>query len=191
MTGCALFLSLNYIVTSGHDAKIQVWSTLHKNTLVHSFNQHARAVTGLARHSVPGLLVSASLDGTVRVWDVESLKELCVYNFPHFVYSSHVDSHSATVFDSNRQAERPTPDSRNQRAHGNTPPHRWQHGPSVELASYFDSLCNLPLSGELNNTFRVAFQEGQAKAFSSLGALHVREAYRPRYRPSVCGNLGE
>ena len=45
--------------------------------LLHTFNVHTKAVTGLKLHpSVPGLLISAGLDGIIRVLNLEALNQL-------------------------------------------------------------------------------------------------------------------
>jgi WD40 repeat protein len=49
--------------------------------LLHTFNQHSRAVTGLVLHpSVPGLMISTSIDGSIRVLNLEALNQLFEVN---------------------------------------------------------------------------------------------------------------
>lgn len=49
--------------------------------LLHTFNQNSRAVTGLILHpSVPGLMISASIDGFIRVLNLEALDQLFEVN---------------------------------------------------------------------------------------------------------------
>lgn len=76
VTGCLFLPSLQYMVTSGKDTTIKVWSIIRDNTQAHCFVKHTKAVTGLVKHPTKGLVLSSSLDGTVRVWDLNHLKEL-------------------------------------------------------------------------------------------------------------------
>lgn len=45
--------------------------------LVHSFSSHVSAITGLALHSSSHLFISSSLDGVIKVFNVELLCEVC------------------------------------------------------------------------------------------------------------------
>jgi hypothetical protein len=39
---------------------------------LHTFRAHSKEVTGLALHSVPGLAISAGLDGYMKVLNLEA-----------------------------------------------------------------------------------------------------------------------
>ncbi|TYZ53304.1 hypothetical protein PybrP1_002399 [[Pythium] brassicae (nom. inval.)] len=49
--------------------------SLHPVSVVHVFKDHTLRVTGLAVHSSSNLILSSSLDGTVRLWDLEARRQ--------------------------------------------------------------------------------------------------------------------
>ncbi|GLD96853.1 hypothetical protein PINS_up005536 [Pythium insidiosum] len=63
-----------YIVCGCINGVIFVLS-LHPTTLVHTFKDHTTTVTSLAVHLSSGLIFSSSLDGTVRLWDLEARRQ--------------------------------------------------------------------------------------------------------------------
>jgi len=70
---------INELFLSGSmNGEIKVWSTCNCKP-IHCFRQHTRAVTALRRHSSTSednLVVSSSLDSSVRVWQLDLLQEL-------------------------------------------------------------------------------------------------------------------
>ena len=72
-----------FYITSCSRGLVRIWSPHHsgkddvtpstsKPTLLHSFNAHTKAVAGIALHPLPCMLLSAGLDGLVKVYDLES-----------------------------------------------------------------------------------------------------------------------
>lgn len=49
--------------------------SLHPVSVVHVFKDHTLRVTGLAVHATSHLILSSSLDGTVRLWDLEARRQ--------------------------------------------------------------------------------------------------------------------
>jgi WD40 repeat protein len=43
---------------------------------LHAFNAHGRAVTGLSLHPRPGLLITAGMDGFIKVFDLEAFTQV-------------------------------------------------------------------------------------------------------------------
>lgn len=78
---CLLFdEKTGYVLTGSKDKMIRVWNCQHH--LVCSFDKHTDAITGLIRPTVntkdpPLIVISSSLDGTLRLWNVE--KNACMY----------------------------------------------------------------------------------------------------------------
>ncbi|KAJ0402969.1 hypothetical protein P43SY_009226 [Pythium insidiosum] len=74
MTAFVLHEKTQYIVCGCINGVIFVLS-LHPTTLVHTFKDHTTTVTSLAVHISSGLIFSSSLDGTVRLWDLEARRQ--------------------------------------------------------------------------------------------------------------------
>ncbi|KAG7390295.1 hypothetical protein PHYBOEH_007049 [Phytophthora boehmeriae] len=47
----------------------------HPFTIVHLFKDHTQAITSLAEHTTSRLIISSSLDGSVRLWDLEARRQ--------------------------------------------------------------------------------------------------------------------
>ena len=85
-----------YWITSCHAGEIKVWTRFHSSppgsanklqsgrdwALLHRFDGHTQGVTSLAYLDTYGYIVSASLDGTIRCWDVETLTLVTVVTTP-------------------------------------------------------------------------------------------------------------
>jgi WD40 repeat protein len=51
--------------------------------LIHTFEGHFKSVTSLQQHKVfPQLFVSASLDGTARIWSLETFQHQYTFELP-------------------------------------------------------------------------------------------------------------
>ncbi|PWW72438.1 WD40 repeat-like protein [Tuber magnatum] len=71
----AIAVNTAYAISAGGDSGIQVWS-LHgpDHPLVHKFeNAHPLGVHHLATNKDGGFAASAGFDGTINIWDLESL----------------------------------------------------------------------------------------------------------------------
>jgi len=83
LTRCIYYSPSYYYITSNVSGEIKLWSALKSTTkscsYIHTFSSHCKSVTGLQIHPVQstvGLLLSASLDGTLRVFNLEVLQEI-------------------------------------------------------------------------------------------------------------------
>lgn len=64
-----------YIATGCVDGKIRVWDSLSgEETAVRTFSGHSDAVQSLSVSANGDFLVSASLDGTGRVFEIDEFK---------------------------------------------------------------------------------------------------------------------
>jgi WD40 repeat protein len=95
ITQCVWYARSQFYITSCNQGLIKCYSNIQMNdsfsnqktsknnsyssalALLHTFNLHTKAVTGLKLHpTVPGLLISSSLDCTIRVLNHEALSQL-------------------------------------------------------------------------------------------------------------------
>jgi WD40 repeat protein len=85
LTGCVWYNRSQYFVTSCAGGLVKVWAVHHDSNLkfgkqdfalLHTFTGHTKAVTALQLHPLSGLAVSVSLDGTLRVLNLEALEEI-------------------------------------------------------------------------------------------------------------------
>lgn len=54
---------------------VKMWSL--RGGLVHTFRGHSRAVTSIVVHPIkPSIIVTASLDGSVRMWSLNTMEIL-------------------------------------------------------------------------------------------------------------------
>lgn len=65
-----------WVVSGGDDGLVKLWD-LTAGRLVHEFTQHSAPVSGLAMHPTEFLMASASVDRTLRLWDLESFEQVC------------------------------------------------------------------------------------------------------------------
>lgn len=75
ITGCLFQEANSYLITSSLGFEIRVLSAASSFALVHTFVGHAKAITALLHHPREGLILSASLDCTLRVWNLDTLEE--------------------------------------------------------------------------------------------------------------------
>ena len=61
-----------WVASAGEDSTVKVWDS-HTETLVRNFRGHTGFVSSLAFSPDGRLLVSASHDGTAKVWDLTHL----------------------------------------------------------------------------------------------------------------------
>jgi len=64
-------LEFEMLVTAARDGTIKLWDQL--GGLKHAFVGHTREVTSLIRHPYESLIMSSSLDRTIRVWNLQTL----------------------------------------------------------------------------------------------------------------------
>ncbi len=85
ITGCVWYNRSQYFITSCAGGKVKVWAIHHDSAmqfgkhdyaLLHVFTGHTKAVTSIQLHPLSGLAVSVSLDGTLRVLNLEALEEI-------------------------------------------------------------------------------------------------------------------
>lgn len=85
LTGCVWYQRSQYFITSCAAGRVKVWAIHHDSdqkygkqdyALLHVFTGHTKAVTALQLHPLSGLAVSVSLDGTMRVLNLEALEEI-------------------------------------------------------------------------------------------------------------------
>ncbi|XP_065337369.1 periodic tryptophan protein 2 homolog [Cloeon dipterum] len=70
-----------FIVTGGGDGKVKIWNTLTGFCVV-TFNEHTSAVTGVQFSKNRKSVISASLDGTVRLFDMIRYRNYRTYTSP-------------------------------------------------------------------------------------------------------------
>lgn len=58
-----------YIATGGEDAKVKLWNVTNGFCFV-TFHEHSSSITGIEFGNSKKFLVSCSLDGTVRAYDI-------------------------------------------------------------------------------------------------------------------------
>ena len=63
------------MVTSSLDLELKVWNVRNDYSIVKVLSGHAKPISGLLPHPTFGLLVSTSMDCTIRVWSLLTLKE--------------------------------------------------------------------------------------------------------------------
>jgi len=85
VTGCVWYNRSQYFITCCAGGKVKVWAIHHDGdmdygrhdyALLHVFTGHTKAVTAVQLHPMSGLAVSVSLDGTLRVLNLEALEEI-------------------------------------------------------------------------------------------------------------------
>uniref|UniRef100_A0ABM0M5X9 Periodic tryptophan protein 2 homolog n=1 Tax=Saccoglossus kowalevskii TaxID=10224 RepID=A0ABM0M5X9_SACKO len=70
-----------YIVTGGDDSKVKVWNTNNGFCFV-TFSEHTAGITGIQFNSNGHVIVSASLDGTVRAFDLHRYRNFRTFTSP-------------------------------------------------------------------------------------------------------------
>ncbi|ETK71369.1 hypothetical protein L915_21371 [Phytophthora nicotianae] len=75
-----------YLVCGTSSGAIIVVS-LHPNSIVHVFKDHTQTVTSLTEHAASRLVISSSLDGSVRLWDLEARRQAHRLNVGHSVHA--------------------------------------------------------------------------------------------------------
>lgn len=63
------------MVTSSGDCTIKVWDFLN-STCTHTFNDHIQPVWGVAYHNTGDFIVSASMDHTAKLFDLNCGKRI-------------------------------------------------------------------------------------------------------------------
>ncbi|XP_060007036.1 periodic tryptophan protein 2 homolog isoform X2 [Lagenorhynchus albirostris] len=70
-----------YIVTGGDDSKVKVWSTLSGFCFI-TFTEHSSGVTGATFTSTGYVIVTSSMDGTVRAFDLHRYRNFRTFTSP-------------------------------------------------------------------------------------------------------------
>ena len=70
-----------YVASGGEDGKVKVWNTLNGQCFV-TFNEHNAPVTGLQFKSNGQVIVSSSLDGTARAFDLNRYRNFRTFTTP-------------------------------------------------------------------------------------------------------------
>ncbi|XP_063686091.1 WD repeat-containing protein 97-like [Bolinopsis microptera] len=75
LTDCCYCAKFKYYITASIDTALKVWS--EQGTMLHTFTSHSKAVTSVLMHPQSDLImVSASLDKSVRLWNLETFEEI-------------------------------------------------------------------------------------------------------------------
>lgn len=70
-----------YIVTGGEDAKVKLWNVSNGFCFV-TFSEHTSAVTAVEFSATKKFLISSSLDGTVRAYDITRYRNFRTFTSP-------------------------------------------------------------------------------------------------------------
>lgn len=86
-----------YIVTGGQDGKVKVWNTLNGFCNV-TFNEHISSVTGVLFSRNQKFIVSSSLDGSIRAYDLVRYRNFKTFTTPRPVQFSCIALDSSDEF---------------------------------------------------------------------------------------------
>ena len=76
---CVLFIEhFEVLLSTGKDGAIKAWDSSWQ--LIHIFHGHSREVTALKRHPSDSLVISTSIDQTIRFWNLVTLDCVFVQN---------------------------------------------------------------------------------------------------------------
>lgn len=91
---CSFIVSfLLQVIAGGIDNVVKIWD-LRKDSIVYRMHGHQDTITGMSLSHEGGLLLTNSMDGSLRVWDVRPFapQERCVavyqvmnLNFPPYI----------------------------------------------------------------------------------------------------------
>ncbi|KAM9088642.1 periodic tryptophan protein 2 homolog isoform 2-T3 [Megaptera novaeangliae] len=70
-----------YIVTGGDDSKVKVWNTLSGFCFI-TFTEHSSGVTGVTFTTTGYVIVTSSMDGTVRAFDLHRYRNFRTFTSP-------------------------------------------------------------------------------------------------------------
>lgn len=71
----------HYMVTGGDDAKVKVWNTSNGFCFV-TFSEHTAGITGVKFNQRGQVIISCSLDGTVRAYDLNRYRNFRTFTSP-------------------------------------------------------------------------------------------------------------
>ncbi|GMF62685.1 unnamed protein product [Phytophthora fragariaefolia] len=86
MTAFVVQERAKYLVCGTSSGVIVVLSH-HPISIVHTFKDHTQTITSLAEHATSRLVISSSLDGSVRLWDIEARRQAHRLNVGHGVHA--------------------------------------------------------------------------------------------------------
>lgn len=86
MTAFVVQERAKYLVCGTSSGVIVVLSH-HPISIVHTFKDHTQAITSLTEHATSRLVISSSLDGSVRLWDLEARRQAHRLNVGHGVHA--------------------------------------------------------------------------------------------------------
>ncbi|KAE8909227.1 hypothetical protein PF005_g16117 [Phytophthora fragariae] len=86
MTAFVVQERAKYLVCGTSSGVIVVLSH-HPISIVHTFKDHTQTITSLTEHATSRLVISSSLDGSVRLWDLEARRQAHRLNVGHGVHA--------------------------------------------------------------------------------------------------------
>ena len=75
ITQCTLYCCMEYLITAHRDGSVNIWNTSTR-ALVHKLKGHQARVTGMEVHYGMELLITVSLDKTIKVFRLKTLEEV-------------------------------------------------------------------------------------------------------------------
>ncbi len=87
MTQVAYSPSGMFMASGGEDGKVKIWNTINSQCFV-TFNEHTAPVTGVQFKQTGDVVCSASLDGTVRAFDLNRYRNFRTFTTPQPVQFS-------------------------------------------------------------------------------------------------------
>ncbi|KAL5247041.1 hypothetical protein ACHWQZ_G019045 [Mnemiopsis leidyi] len=75
ITQCTMYNAMDYTITGHQDGSVNIWSTTTHNNIQH-IKAHQAKLTGLEVHTGMGLLITISLDKTIKVIRLSSMEEV-------------------------------------------------------------------------------------------------------------------
>jgi len=100
-----VFTDFRYFLTATQYANIYVWKYFQSGKvepnkrLIHTFSGHYKPITSIMEiKAYPHLFLSASVDGTARIWSLETFQHLYTFNLPSGMTFCKVFSGAEMIF---------------------------------------------------------------------------------------------